>query len=784
MTNHTKLKTSTGSDFLDTFRRATGSEPYDYQRELGRRAEPPGVIEVPTGSGKTLAALVPWICDLGAPLRLVYALPMRSLVEQTVSVAQEALRRLGDDIPVHVLMGGVETRDWRVDVDRRAVIVGTIDMLLSRALNRGFGESRFAWPVAFGLLNSDCRWVFDEVQLMGPARATSAQLAGLRRKLGVVGRCETVWMSATIDHDALVTVDHPSTGDVVRLSDADRTGPLRRRLEAEKLVSRVDLTSTAPPKLAAAVAGAVRERHRAGTRSLVVLNRVELAQQVHGAIAKLVSREAAPPRIVLLHSRFRPGDRAARMAEALAEPGETGSIVVATQVVEAGVDLSSALMATETAPFSAIVQRLGRCNRGGEIASATVLWLDRGDLDARAAAPYDPDDLAAAREALAGLVGASASPATLEAMPTVPERRDATAVLRRRDLVDLFDTAPDLSGTDVDVAPYIRDDDDRTVSVFFRALEGLDPAKIAGQPAAGRDELVGVPVGAMKELRRWVFDIVDGRWRRMAATERTRPGAIVMLDAAGGCYDSALGWTGRAASKVTPIPAPAQRPEGIESDPASHAREWVSLTDHLADTMAAAEEITRTLPLPDGVREAVVRSAGLHDVGKAHPAFQAMLLSTASSDERDRLGSTVWAKSAHAGGRHDRRFFRHELASALALRRAGPNEGDLVRYLVAAHHGRVRMSIRPAPEEELPAGAAPAGTRFALGVVEGDVLVGVATPVGDLAEGRLDLEEMELGGGGGRSWTTIACELRDRHGPFVLAYLEALVRIADWRASA
>jgi CRISPR-associated endonuclease/helicase Cas3 len=47
----------------------------------------------------------------------------------------------------------------------------------------------------------------------------------------------------------------------------------------------------------------------------------------------------------------------------------------------------------------------------------------------------------------------------------------------------------------------------------------------------------------------------------------------------------------------------------------------------------------------------------------------------------------------------------------------------------------------------------------------------------------LGLVEMELGGGGTRSWVALSCALRDAHGPFVLAYLEALVRIADWRAS-
>ena len=34
------------------------------------------------------------------------------------------------------------------------------------------------------------------------------------------------------------------------------------------------------------------------------------------------------------------------------------------------------------------------------------------------------------------------------------------AVLRRNDFIGLFDTAPDLSGADIDIAPYVRDADD------------------------------------------------------------------------------------------------------------------------------------------------------------------------------------------------------------------------------------------------------------------------------------------------------------------------------------
>src|SRR5690606_5330101 len=139
-----------------------------------------------------------------------------------------------------------------------------------------------------------------------------------------------------------------------------------------------------------------------GTRTLVVVNRVETAQAIHAALRG--RRGAGGPDVVLIHSRYRPPDRAARLAEALADPGPEGTIVIATQVIEAGIDLSSATLLTETAPFSSMVQRLGRCNRAGEHAEATVVWLDRGTLAERGAAPYHPDDLDAAAQAFRGLV--------------------------------------------------------------------------------------------------------------------------------------------------------------------------------------------------------------------------------------------------------------------------------------------------------------------------------------------------------------------------------------------
>jgi CRISPR-associated endonuclease/helicase Cas3 len=82
-------------------------------------------------------------------------------------------------------------------------------MLLSRALNRGYGMSCYRWPMHFGLLNNDSLWVMDETQLKGVGLETSAQLAGFRERLGTSARCVHWWMSATLDDARLNTPRHP-----------------------------------------------------------------------------------------------------------------------------------------------------------------------------------------------------------------------------------------------------------------------------------------------------------------------------------------------------------------------------------------------------------------------------------------------------------------------------------------------------------------------------------------------------------------------------------------------
>ena len=55
-------------------------------------------------------------------------------------------------------------------------------------------------------------------------------------------------------------------------------------------------------------------------------------------------------------------------------------------------------------------------------------------------------------------------------MGDVLEDTDHLTVIRRRDVMGLFDTTADLSGSYLDVSQYVRGDDERDVSVYWRDI--------------------------------------------------------------------------------------------------------------------------------------------------------------------------------------------------------------------------------------------------------------------------------------------------------------------------
>lgn len=790
--------------FGEFFERATGHAPFPFQTAMAARDTLPDVLEAPTGAGKTATAVLVWLwrrrhgadaVRAATPRRLVFCLPMRSLVTQTASAVRGWLKQLGLDgeVEVHSLLGGAVDNDFEGHPDREAVLIGTQDQLLSRALNRGFAMSRFKWPMHFALLNNDCLWVMDEVQLMGVGLSTTAQLAALRARWRTYGPTHALWMSATMDVRLLGTVDHPHEGlSSHRIGPDDEAHPLlARRLGAAKALRLNTGLDAADKGYAKGLAALVADAHESGTRTLVVCNRVSRAQDTYEAL-----RRAGHP-TALLHSRFRPEER--RRIEADVLRGDWTGILVATQAIEAGVDISSKRLFTELAPWSSLVQRFGRCNRTGEWpesdpAQVVVVDLPAPDpSDARAtkayegaALPYAAAEMDRARELVQGC--SDASPSSLPVgLPEVAE--PASPVIRRRDVYELFDTTVDLAGRDLDVSRYVRDQGAPDVQLAWRSWDA-DAVPSSDAPAIHRDELCTVPLGAADELFkkarkkdrtacvRW--DSLEGRWVP-AATTGLVPGVTYLLRLSAGGYDADLGWTGDPKSSPEPVAAPSLEQDEDQADQLTYGcDQFIALEQHSREAKAAAETLERSLGY-DAPWDEVVRATHWHDRGKAHAAFQALLVAALPENDPLRSGGP-WAKSdGRRGGQpaQRRRHFRHELASALAMVQAG--ESDLAAYLAACHHGKVRMAIRSRPTETGPSD----GRAFALGVWDGDSL-----PETDLGDGlrapevSLSLRVMELGESDGPSWAARALGLLETFGPFRLALLETLVRVADWRASA
>ena len=941
--------------FREFFKTATGHAPYDYQRRLAcgernGRSEAEWLaggadcsshlISIPTGLGKTAAVVLAWLWNRLAPTlnplprqneatagqpstanqtwprRLVYCLPMRTLVEQTrdevlvwlgrlalvaapedsdawlrvrnaliqlptpmqsmiadfraagafaedLASAQEDLVWLFEHSPI-ILMGGEEAgQDWDVWPEKPAILIGTQDMLLSRALNRGYGMSRYRWPMHFGLLNNDALWVLDETQLMGPGLSTACQLESFRASnasgYGSFGEAGSVtwYMSATSNRGHLNTREWR---DVARPAEFDfslgpeekaaTSGPIHQRRFA---VKRLELK---PDSGFESLIASILKRHEEmveaiaknpelPARTLIICNTVDRAVNVHALIAK---EKLEGCDLLLLHSRFRPPERKEQMERfksIIPSTSAKGQIVVATQVIEAGVDLSSAILCSEIAPLASLVQRFGRLNRSGEFRNsgwdpvAMIVGVGveaappretkdevkkREDRNAGRCLPYELSACESAWGSLRKLNG-NASPASFEqiqdgiaaSIPRCPYS------LQRHELTDFFDTDANLSLGFTDVSPFVRGlDDDTDLQVCWR--EGWSENDGSPEFVADyqRDELCSVPiVKALKARdvlnRGWLWRGKESGWISVRDAG-IAPGMTILLPLSAGGYDNAAGWTG---NKDDNKHSSHYQPKDESSDEerlSCLANGWRSIAAHTAEV---ASELTGLLGHllaaneNQQEHEALLNAVPWHDVGKNHPHWQQAVtdalanagiaekpefhpfakfsLSDSSSLRKADGSFRLSGKELKREINRLRGFFRpgiaHEVASALSFRQseqvsiaARPLSSLLTEYVIMSHHGHVRKVLR----DEIP--------RFPKDAKDNDTVRGVekgsevpAVVIGGKSLGcaslSTDCRRMGRDANGHESYTRGVLRLLDHYGPFRLAFLEALFRAADIRAS-
>lgn len=316
------------------------------------------ILQAPTGSGKTRAALYPFLTALDYeteyhqhfPHKCLYSVPMRVLARQFYEEYSQTVRRYGLKYALDI-SSAIQTGEQQTSRDLSAnLIFATIDQTLS-----SFLLTPYSLPLRQANLNAAAVMgsylVFDEFHLFDPDSTLPTALHMLQMLRGMT---PFVLMTATFSRDMLAGLAGVLDAEVVPGTDEERQQ--LQHLESQQKTRSYHVVEQP------LTASAVLEKHRG--RSLVICNTVDRARALYETL-----RNAKDPHteVWLLHSRFLRKDRdeiEERLHARFAKGTADGSlIVVSTQAIEVGVDITSTALHTELAPANSVLQRAGRCAR-------------------------------------------------------------------------------------------------------------------------------------------------------------------------------------------------------------------------------------------------------------------------------------------------------------------------------------------------------------------------------------------------------------------------------------
>jgi CRISPR-associated endonuclease/helicase Cas3 len=389
------------AEFSDFFRELHEKEPFPWQRTLAYQVFSSGwpeTLALPTAAGKTaimdialfhlaLEACLP-LDERVAPIRIWFVIDRRLVVDEASERAARIAARLANP-PAHLhsesvlrrvatalakLSGGpplLTTRlrggtfldeAWAQSPNQPSICVSTVDQAGSRLLFRGYGVSDNALSIQAGLLGCDSLFILDEAHLSNPFADTLRSVARYRSWADQPLRTPFCVVTMT------ATPREPTTAFGLTPEDRNsRKAPeLVKRLSAHKF-TRLNETKDLEKDAADA---AEKFLNQAGTNVVgVVVNRVASAR----AIFEELRQRNSNIDVILLTGRIRPLDRDSLLErwlpwlEAKDKPDTPARpiIVVATQTVEVGANLSFDALVTEAASLDALRQRFGRLDRLG-----------------------------------------------------------------------------------------------------------------------------------------------------------------------------------------------------------------------------------------------------------------------------------------------------------------------------------------------------------------------------------------------------------------------------------
>ncbi len=358
------------------------------------------ILQVPTGGGKTLAALLPFLENAAQggrslPLTCLYVVPMCVLTDQfspqnsfsTNSVGNLTLTAMNTferqrKKNADVAWLNQPSEDFQMET---ILTFCTIDQLLTSWLNMPYGrDAQTAETTVAKVFTSYL--VLDEFHLYSLSERTK-MLHMLRLLKGIT---PFVLMTATASSVLLQRLQTLLDAETISLTNELEwaeiaQGRKRTFWRSEKIMNAEEIVSE-------------HYQRPANRCTLVVCNTTERAQRLYRQLERIVPKETL---LLLLHNRFTEADRQKLSQEIANELGTNkwhegeysgrDIIVVATQGIEVGFDISVQVLHTEIAPANSLIQRAGRCARFGR--QQGHVWVYplplRSDGQEMSLLPYD-----------------------------------------------------------------------------------------------------------------------------------------------------------------------------------------------------------------------------------------------------------------------------------------------------------------------------------------------------------------------------------------------------------
>ena len=330
------------------------------------------LLEAPTGCGKTEATTVPFMAKLagGEPswASLIYVLPTRSLVRSMRNRLSNALKALNARYSTVVVDHG-ELWSMRPYLEGDLTIT-TYDTFLYTFY--GFRSPGYHLLLPVGKVALSLV-IMDEAQLLQDTSWFSMKLLPYHIRCLLEFGSQVVMMTATMPpplKEELLRRCKKKNVEIIEAGDKPHRGTIE-----------VGQREGALPTDRAGLSALLKEIScDAGLPLLVVVNKVSKAVQIYERLKELSHEGHLPEQadVMLLHSRLRRGWRN-EVEEALERRGHEEHarlILVATQVVEAGLDYNFSTLLTELSPVDSLIQRVGRLARRPGSQGKAVIFLD------------------------------------------------------------------------------------------------------------------------------------------------------------------------------------------------------------------------------------------------------------------------------------------------------------------------------------------------------------------------------------------------------------------------